>query len=290
MSAQHPFPAPGPPGGPSGGPSGDPTPTRPAATVLVARDADGGMELLLLRRHGRAGFAADAWVFPGGMVDAADGTLPSDRWRGIDPAALTERFALPPDEVLGMHVAAVRETFEEAGILLATGADGGPIDVETGTAGALRAALVDRTAGAADFAAWLEAEGVVLDLGSLTYAFRWVTPAQEPRRYDTCFFLVQVAAGQVAVHDAVEVTDQRWLTPAAALEEGRAGRLHLIYPTIKTLEALAGHATVAEAVGWARHQSRIRSIQPHLVVDDGGRYIAILHPDDPDYPHDAEAS
>src|SRR3712207_1203169 len=91
----------------------------PAATVILARDAaEGGLEVFMVRRHGRSGFAASAWVFPGGTVDAADRTLGPDRWRGIAPAAMAERFRLAPDGVLGVHVAAARELFEEAGVLL----------------------------------------------------------------------------------------------------------------------------------------------------------------------------
>ena len=92
---------------------------RDAATVVVLRAGPRGLETLMLRRHAGSGFAPGAWVFPGGAVDQADRTLPPERWHGIDPEALGERFALPAERVVGMHVAAVRETFEEAGLLFA---------------------------------------------------------------------------------------------------------------------------------------------------------------------------
>jgi 8-oxo-dGTP pyrophosphatase MutT (NUDIX family) len=239
---------------------------RLAATVLILRS---GPEMLMLRRHGRSGFAADMWVFPGGTLDDEDRTLDPRKWRGIDPEALSERFKLPPEDVLGMHVAAVRETFEESGILLADAAEAPTRD--------------------ADFHAWLAGADAVLDLGCLTYWSRWVTPAQEPRRYDTCFFLARAPEGQIAEHDRHEITDQRWIGPRQALEEHHAGRLPLIYPTIRTLEELAEHDAVDALVQAAEARPEVRSVQPHAELDDDGRFVRILHPDEPDYPHELYA-
>lgn len=262
-----------------------PPPPRPAATVLVLRDAADGPQVLMLRRHARSGFAGDAWVFPGGTVDAADRVLPADRWQGIDPAALAERFAVPPELVLGFHVAAVRETFEEAGILLGRHADGRAPAVGTPTARRARSALADR-ADPLGWQAWLAAEDLVCNLGGLTYLSRWVTPLQEPRRYDTAFFLAPAPVGQVAAHDAVETTGQRWTTPRAALAAHRDGVLHLIYPTIRTLEALEAVPTVADALATAAAQPAVRSLRPH--IEHGPDGVRILHPDDPAYPRAAD--
>jgi 8-oxo-dGTP pyrophosphatase MutT (NUDIX family) len=259
----------------------EPPPTRDAATVIVVRDAPDGPEVLLLRRHSRSGFAADAWVFPGGVVDEGDRHLGRDRWSGTDPEALTERFGGTADLVLGLHVAAVRETFEEAGLLLAHHEDGTRPDSTAEPYRAARAALGDRDR-RFDFAAWLTEERLVLDLADLTYHSRWITPRQEPKRYDTRFFLAAAPEGQVAASDRMETTGQRWLTPQAALAASAAGELLLIYPTIKTLEALATHATLAELRAVAEAQPTIRSIRPHIEKGlDGWR---IIHPDEPDYP------
>jgi 8-oxo-dGTP pyrophosphatase MutT (NUDIX family) len=266
-----------------------PSPIRPAATVIVVRDGDtaaGPPQVLMLRRHARSGFAADAWVFPGGVVDAEDRALGDSRWRGIDPVALADRFADPPELVLGYHVAAVRETFEEAGLLLARHGDGRAPDVTRPEYVALRERLGSRDQ-QVDWAGWLRDEDLVLDLGALTYFSRWVTPQREPKRYDTAFFIAVAPGGQIAAHDEVEVTDQRWTTPAAALEAFHAGDLHLIFPTIKTLEALAAFGSAAELVAQAERTPEIRKVQPHVeVTDEGWR---ILHPDDPDFPHELYA-
>lgn len=156
---------------------------RMAATVILVRDGEDGSEVCLLRRHRRSGFAADAWVFPGGVVDDADRRLERRLWDGIEPHRLTQRFGLSADLVLGLHVAAVRETWEEAGVLLARGRAGHP-DGAPGPAA--------RT----DLRRWLHDRGLVLDLGALEYWSRWVTPRAEPRRYDACFFLAAAPPGQ----------------------------------------------------------------------------------------------
>ncbi len=266
-----------------------PAAVRSAATVVVLRDTAAvdaaAVEVLLLRRHARAGFAADAWVFPGGVVEAADRRLPADRWSGLDSAAVAERFAASADEVLGFYVAAVRETFEESGLLLAARDDGSPVDATAPSVRGQREAMASRDAAeGADFGAWLERERLVLDFGLLTYLSRWVTPTVEPRRYDTCFFLARAPSAQVADADRVETTERRWLDPATALDEHHAGRLRLIYPTLRTLEWLAAHATVAAAVAAAAAQPSVRSVQPHIELDADGRPVRVLHPDDPDFP------
>jgi 8-oxo-dGTP pyrophosphatase MutT (NUDIX family) len=261
-----------------------PAAVRDAATVIVLRDRGGGAEALMLRRHGKSGFAADAWVFPGGTIDAADTALAPERWRGIDPAALAPRFGRPPDVVLGAHVAAVRETFEEAGLLLAVRSDGAAVDLRTDGVRAMRAALVDRSAGGAEFAAWLESEALVLDLGRLTYWARWITPRIEQRRYDTSFFLARAPEGQVAAHDQVETTGQRWLTASAALAAHAAGELNMIHPTIRTLEEMAPLAGVDALIEHATARADVAPILPHFErTDDGWR---VLHPGDPGYPYE----
>lgn len=256
---------------------------RDAATVLILRDTDEGLQTLMLRRHGRSGFAADMWVFPGGVVDSADARLPAQRWTGLDPEALTHRFGTTADRVLAFHVAAVRETFEEAGLLLAHHADGRRPDLTDPALLRLRQDMADRDTDV-DFNGWLAERDLVLDLGELTYLSHWLTPTVEPRRYDTRFFVARQPAAQDAGHDRLEITDQRWIGPAAALDEYSAGRMALIYPTIKTLQSLADHAAVDDVVRWADHQSAIERILPHAVLDADGTLVKILHPAHPDYP------
>lgn len=262
---------------------GSPAAIRNAATIIVLRNSPtGAAEVLLLRRHGRSGFAADAWVFPGGVVDPGDGQLPASRWTGIDPVALSERFAAPPQEVLAYHVAAVRETFEEAGLLLAHHADGSRPNLDDPHLLQLRRDLADRSVDV-NFADWLEQQDLVLDLSTMTYVAWWLTPAAEPRRYDTRFFAARVPRGQTVDHDQLEITDQRWMTPADALREHREGRLQLIFPTIKTLEDLARHETIDGIITAAVTRPTIDRLLPHAVIEDG-RLVRLLLPGDAQYP------
>lgn len=259
---------------------------RNAATVIVLRDVAGsqGYELLMLRRSARSGFAADMWVFPGGVVDAADGDLDAAHWTGIDPRALAARFELSPDHVLAHYVAAARETFEEAGLLLAHTRAGDAPDLTDPALLQLRHDLADRSK-RVSFAAWLQERDFVLDLAGMTYLSHWVTPTVEPRRYDTRFFLARVPSQQVAGYDQRETTDQRWVSPAAALEARRAGDMQMIYPTIQTLRWLREQATADGAIAAAAAQPDIRRVQPHAELDEDGNFVRVLHPDDPDYPH-----
>lgn len=263
-----------------------PATPRDAATVVPLRDGAPGVEVLMLRRHGKVEFAADAWVFPGGAVDDADRALDPACWDGIDPQTLAARFGDPPDLVLGSHVACVRETFEEAGLLLARHRDGRPAHPTTASARAIRARLGERREGAS-FGAWLRDEALVCDLGALAYHSRWITPAQAPKRYDTRFFLAAAPTGQRAVHDDVETTDQRWLTPTEALGRAAEGEMLVWYPTAHTLRSLVDEPSVESALARARAQGEVRVVQPHVEEGSGGRRI--VHPDDPAYPHERYA-
>ena len=215
----------------------EPAAPHPAATVVVLRDAPHGPETLLLRRHGRSGFAAGAWVFPGGRVDDADREERfRSRWRGPEPAAWRERLSLSDEGVaLGFLVAAVRETFEETGIMV-----GEPR--ETGERERLRAELL---AGERHFAEVLEAMDAAVDTGKLAYLAHWITPEAEPRRFDTRFFLAELPAKAVVEAHAEELTEARWLSPAAALAAYEAGELRMLPPTIHTLRRLTPFEDVA---------------------------------------------
>lgn len=256
--------------------SGRPAPVRAAATVLLLRDGPRGVEVLMLRRHAAVEFAGDAWVFPGGTVDPGDRTLDPACWQGIDPAALAPRFEASAGEVLGFHVAAVRETFEESGVLLAQHAGGEPVLHAADPA--LRARVAET-----GFHAWLAAEGLVLDLAALAYLSRWVTPVQSNKRFDACFFVARAPHGQVADHDRIETTDRRWVTAGEALAAHRSDRWALMYPTRLTLSDLADFTDVDGVLAAARGQRRVRSIQPHAEPAGGG--VRLIHPDEADYPH-----
>ena len=224
---------------------------QPAATVMLVRHAGdgcgGSLEVLMMRRHPEAVFAADAWVFPGGRVDEADSETPV----GAGPSDAGASVALGlPSGGLAYWVAAARECFEEAGILLARHADSGAWLDTTNEWSSARLARHRRDvhSGAATLAAVLEAEGLELDLSGVHYVSHWITPPHRgtARRFDTRFFVAEVPPSQIVSHDAAETVESIWTTPADALTRGADGEIRLLIPTIANLEALARCSSVAE--------------------------------------------
>jgi len=225
---------------------------RVAATVVLLRDGREGLEVYLQRRPAAMGFAGGLWVFPGGRVDEADRDPAVDAsWSGPSPAEWAERLGLDVDEARGHLVAACRETLEEAGLLLATPAPG---PAETAEA---RGRLL---AGEGSFAGVLGRLGVRLDTARLRYWAWWVTPEEEPRRYDTRFFVAGVPDGAAVTAHLAEAERERWLGPAvAAADQG----LPMLPPTRYALRDLAPFATVDEALAGAQGR-RIERILPVL--------------------------
>lgn len=229
-----------------------------AATIVLLRDAVDGPEVFLQRRGAGASFMAGAYVFPGGTVDDTDRAMPP------------ELVTTPDADDLAMRIAAIREAFEEAGILLGIRA-GEPITADwlaTGSAMGARTRLHDRS-DPFDWRDWLAAEGVVLSTDALTTTSRWITPEAEPRRFDTWFFLARAPEGQDPDHDEVEMVDSLWARPADALADADRGRVVLVPPTRKNLEALVPFASAAEALGRAGNPSPT-PILPILDIRDNG--------------------
>lgn len=260
-----------------------------AASVLLvrARAGSGELEVLMLERHLEADFAGGALVFPGGKVDASDRGIDAARWIGDNPARWQQRLgAASAADAQGLLVAAVRETFEEVGVLLAEREDGTPItdeDLRTASFRAARRRLSDRTQ-VWDWRGWLEDEALVLDLRRLRLFSWWVTPEGQHRRFDTRFFLARLPAGQTASPDDVESTGVVWTTPDEAVAAQRRGEAVVIFPTRRNLAQLgrlgsvddAWTAVVADAVDQRR-------IQPIIVRD--GEQVLVQHPDgDPPEP------
>ncbi len=211
-----------------------PVEPRPAAGVILGRDAPGGPEVLLVRRRSDLDFAAGAYVFPGGVVDLEDGDA---RW-----AAQAAGWESLGPEVAPFAVAACRELFEETGVFLALG-PGGAGRPPAGPVRQLRAAL----AAGRSFRELLAGAGLSLDLSRLVLCARWIPPAPLSRRYDARFFLARATsgAGQVAT-DAGELLEGMWIRPAEALRRYEAGEVPMLFPTAVTLSWLAGGASVAE--------------------------------------------
>lgn len=204
----------------------------PAASVLLVRDDP--FEVLMLRRHSDSRVAPDAWVFPGGAVEAGD-------------EELARRFG-DGSTLDTMRITAAREAFEEAGVWL-----GAPL----ADAPAKRDALLRRELTISD----LLAEGP-MDLASLVWTSRWITPAGMPWRFDTWFFVTAVDRGVVASAEQQEAVEVAWISPAEALRRKR--EMKMLFPTLKNLEAVAAFATAAELVA-SRRGAVIEPVQPILV-------------------------
>ncbi len=253
----------------------------PAATVVLARDGEAGLEILLVRRSRASGFVPGAWVFPGGRVDstdAAEGVL--TRTDGLTPERACARLGLEADAdppAIAYFIAAAREAFEETGLLVGTTVDGGPAQPSTDNPRmdqARVAVLEDRV----EFGDALAATGCRVDGGRIAYIGHWITPEAEPRRYDTRFFLADVPDGSEPVIDPREMTDARWVTPRQGLADNREGLLPMVFPTIKTLEQLQPYASVLEAI--ADFETRqVPSILPRLVRTPTGVGIEIPDPE-----------
>ena len=250
---------------------------RPAATIVLTRPGPGALEVLLLKRSRSAGFVPGAYVFPGGRVDNEDASEEIlARVDGLSPADASARLTLdaeakPP--AVAYYLAAIREAFEETGILVARRADGSPAPNAAADSEALRC-RDDLLADGSLFVDVLDRMACRLDGEAVEYIAHWITPKVEPRRYDTRFFLAAVPEGtQPEVHTA-EISDSVWTTPQAALDGNSDGSFPMIFPTIKTLEDLSAFSNPSEAIeAYGTHS--IRTVLPTLVRIQGGVGIKI---------------
>jgi 8-oxo-dGTP pyrophosphatase MutT (NUDIX family) len=262
----------------------DPATPRDAATVMLLRPAGAGagVEVLMLRRVAAMKFAPGAYVFPGGSVDPADYEA-AVGWHGPDPAEFGARLGASAEMARALVCAAVRETFEEAGVLLAGAPGGGPVADPSGPSWeADRAALV---AGAVTLAELLSRRGLVVRADLLVPWARWITPEGEPRRFDARFFAAALPAGQRATGHAAESDHIAWLRPGDAIESARAGQISMLPPTATTLHdfAVAGAVDGGDAVaGILGRRPVIEPVVPRLVLEDGQAWLYV--PDEVGYP------
>lgn len=251
-----------------------PAPPRPSATVALVRDSAAGPQVLLLRRHGRSGFAADAWVFPGGVVDKADrDPAVAEYLDGPSPAQWAARMGTgTPEEALGFVAAALREAFEETGILLAHPDPAAPSRInDTQSLEVARRALLD---GVVTLRQMAVGNGVRLAGDALAYLAHWVTPEPEPRRYDTRFFLARAPEGAECDAHGAEMTDALWCTPTEVVERFEAGSMKMLPPTVHTLRRLAGFASVEDALD-ALRGAPVPCITPRMRRHPGGVAIEV---------------
>ncbi|MEW9554704.1 NUDIX hydrolase [Nonomuraea sp. NPDC050783] len=241
----------------------EPVTPRDAATVAILRDGPAGPEVYLLRRKATMAFAAGAYVFPGGSVDARD-TDQAVAWAGPSPAEWGATFHAGERLARGLVCAAVRETFEESGVLLA-GPDAGSVAADTTGDDweADRLALIGRSLALAGF---LARRGLVLRSDLLKPWAHWITPEIEPRRFDTRFFVAVLPAGQRTRDVGGEADHVAWTRPAEAVERAHRGEIFLMPPTYRTLSELAAYGSVAEVL--AAHRD-IVTILPRAVEVEG---------------------
>jgi 8-oxo-dGTP pyrophosphatase MutT (NUDIX family) len=245
-----------------------PATPRPAATILLLRDGSDGLEVFMVVRHHQIDFAGGALVFPGGRVEEADRLL---------AANLDVGLALDPP-TLPFRIAAIRETFEECGVLLAR---------HRGSDRLIDAAVLQRledrfradlNAGTVGFDSVLNAEGLEPATDLLVHFAHWITPANQPKRYDTQFFLTVAPPAHLAVHDGHEAVESIWVRPADALSGAEAGRFKLVFATAKNLEKLARSHTVSDAMERAR-AATVVTVEPQATRMEGTKRLLRIPPE-----------
>ena len=255
-------------------PSPEERPVRAASTLILLRDAADGVEVLMLKRHGLSETLGGAFVFPGGKVDAEDAALDGEHFLDQTASVLHDRLGeqdIDTATAVGLYVAALRETFEESGLLLAQ-------QLAPAQSDAALARLAQGTA----FNALLAELQLRLCVDALAPWSRWITPPSSAnKRFDTRFFVARAPEGLLARHDERETTEARWVLPRPALQSYWDGELMLAPPQIMTLAHLARHATVDSALTEARAR-RPALILPHILGQGDTRTMCYpgdeLHP------------
>jgi len=252
-------------------PSHPPVPAKPAATIALLRDSPSRMEVLLLKRDRNASFVPGAYVFPGGRVDPADWTKQTlASVDGLTTETAATRLGLvgtsPP--AIAYYIAALREAFEETGILVGVGpnAQAPPTAAASVEVEVLRNGLME---GSVSFNEALKHLSCRIDGSSIEYLAHWITPEREPRRFDTRFFAARVQTDAEPIFDPREMTEALWLSPKEALSRNQGGTLPMIFPTIDTLQRLADYTTVGDALRGIGDVS-IPTLMPKLVLTEKG--------------------
>ena len=240
-------------------PAREPAPTRPAATVMLLRDTDDGLEVLMTRRSDKASFAPGAYVFPGGGIDETDALA--------RPIATRRRTQSRVQ--LTQAIAAVRETFEELGVLLAMHEDGRPVT-------AAEVAAMDRISPpAASFLDQCLARSLRLATDQVYTFAHWITDRDLPRRFDVPFLVARMPEGQLPVADDTEQFEPVWVRPADALARHAKGRFFMIFPTLRTLKRLAVFSTVESVLSICAQEKPLWTSCPRagLLEGEEARYM-----------------
>ncbi len=249
---------------------------RNAATVMLLRQDGAVMKVLMLKRNLNLEFVGGAYVFPGGKVDVGDSSPAIlKRCDGLDDQAASVNLGVDSGG-LAYYVAAIREAFEEAGVLVGSRPDGSmPAKADLDSA---RERLL---AGEADFQSILEGLDLRLSVSELNYFAHWITPEGPPRRFDTRFFVARAPEGQVGQHDMSETVSSVWISPQDAIKAAHEHTLEIILPTMRNLMAIGRFSHVEEVIHAARSAQSVDLVVPKLIRDSDG--LRILLPGDPGY-------
>lgn len=251
---------------------------------MLVRDAAAGLEVFMLRRTLAAVFASGMYVFPGGRVDDADHADELEPiCEGLDDPTASGLLQIPRGG-LAYWVAAIRECFEEAGVLLARHAAGDVVRFDSPSVAtryeAERAAVHDGSRSLVDLCAQ---DGLLLTTGAIHYVSHWITPVGEARRFDTRFFVARAPQAQEPLHDDGETIESLWVRPADALDRFHRGDLGMFPPTVRNLEFLDSHSSADAVLNASAEIGTPPTILPKMRVDDEGKVIGISVPGDADY-------
>lgn len=252
----------------------------PAATVTLVRDGSQGFEVLMMKRNEKSAWVPGRYLFPGGSVEPSDGLADIyAHCRGLTDAEASSRLGIASGG-LAYWVAAIRESFEESGLLLAHDEEGKPVASEHAAELAQHRKAV--AAGELPFDELLRDEGLMLEADALVYFAHWITPPGSPRRYDTRFFVACAPAGQEAVHDNDEMIESTWMSPRECVTRYKAGEMKLMTPTIHTLKLFAKYETADALLNAMRALPDVPCIAPRIAPS--GRRVLPGEPGYEDLP------
>ena len=235
-----------------------------ASTVLLVRDGTGGVEVFMEKRHIKSDFVGGAYVFPGGRVDPED-TVPESLCRGLSEKQANRSLRVDHGG-LAYYAAAIRECFEEAGILLAYDESGELLDFgDPACEDRYRSLRDELNAGNRTLLGIVESQGLMLATDRIHYWAHWITPEGQPKRYDTRFFIARAPEGQTAAHDDWELTHSAWVTPGEAINRAIDREWMIIFPTMKNLQQLERLKTADAAVSWAQGDHERPAMQPRIL-------------------------
>ena len=251
----------------------------PSATVTLVRDTAAGVEVLMMQRNLQSVFVPGMYVFPGGALDAADGAPELNALcSGMADSQASNTLGIPTGG-LAYWTAAIRESFEEAGLLIGYDETAGLVALDTPDLAERyrqhRHALNQGTRGLLEI---LRAERLTLAVDQLVYFSHWITPVSAPRRYDTRFFVAAAPPAQSPLHDNHETISHVWVRPATALDRHRKNDFKMRFPTTRTLEEFAAYDSVGALMAAMRAKRNIPAILPHI-SRAGGRVL----PGEPGY-------